>query len=631
MLGQTVRLYSNALSIVGVLPPGFQFPDETDLWFPETTISDNRGGHNYSAVGRLKPGLLLDQAQTEMTAIAARLERQHPESNEGESVAVTRLQDDMVGDVRLTLYLLWGVVGVVLLIACANTATLLLGKAMARTRELGLRAALGAGHARIVRQLITESVLLALVAGAAGLLLAYWGTRALVALAPADLPRLAETGMDMGVLAFTLGVSLATSLLFGLVPALHASKIDLIGALKLGGTQVLMGGRVIRTRGVLVVSEIALAVVLLTGAGLLMKSLVALRNVELGFQPENVLVMKATGVAARQENNAFFRETLSRIAALPRVIAVGATSTPPGDLSIAGSGPYWRPGRRDRASETQALMTIVAPGTFRALGIPRKNGRDFDQSDTADASPVAIVNEALARDSFGGENPIGRTIFCAFDTDAGMTIVGVVGDVRQDNPSIEPGPECYMPYQQHQYNNSTLNVVARTLGDPTALAGTLRRVAAKSSPDVPVSFTTMEATVSKGVADPTFRALLFGLFAGLAVCLAMVGVYGVMAHAVEQRSNEIGLRMALGASRGSVLRLILGRGLVLAAAGLALGMAAAVAATRLLTTVLFEVRPLDIQVYLGVAALLAVVALVASYAPARRAAVVDPVEVLKAE
>jgi predicted permease len=273
----------------------------------------------------------------------------------------------------------------------------------------------------------------------------------------------------------------------------------------------------------------------------------------------------------------------------------------------------------------------VAPGTFAALGIPLKDGRDFSESDTVDRPLVAIVNEALVRKSFGGENPIGRTLFCNFDRPDGMTIVGVVGDVRQRNPAIAPVPECYMPYTQHQYNNRTLYVVMRTAGDPTALTGTVRRLAAEISPHVPVSFTTMEATVSKGVEDPKFRALLFGVFAGLAICLAMAGVYGVMAYTVEQRSKEIGLRMALGASTRSVLRLVLGQGVVLAAAGLALGLAAAAAATRLLAAMLFQVRPVDTQVYLGVVVLLGVVTLAAGYLPARRAAGVDPVEILKTD
>jgi putative ABC transport system permease protein len=452
---------------------------------------------------------------------------------------------------------------------------------------------------------------------------------------PAEVVRLSQPEIDGRVLVFTLTVSMVTSLLFGLIPAFHASKVDLLESLRQGSTRSVTGGA-IRTRGILVVCEIALAVVLLAGAGVLMKSLIALHNVELGFQPADVLVMKATGVRSRKENDAFFREMFSRTAVLPGVSAVGATSVPPGDLSLAGSGGYFfdrmpPPAERNRATEPTAFDTIIAPGTFAALGIPLKRGRDFSASDTNDQPLVAIVNEALVRKSLAGQDPMGRTIFCPFDRPEGMTIVGVVGDVRQRNPAIEPMPECYMPYTQHNYNGATLNMVVRTAGDPLALAGTLRRVAAEISPDVPVSFTTMEAAVSEGVEDPRFRTLLFGLFAALAVCLAMAGVYGVMAYAVEQRSREIGVRMALGADKPTVMRLILGQGVVLAIAGVVLGLAGAVAATRLLETVLFEVRPIDVQVYLGVVALIAIVTLLAGYLPAWRAAVLNPVDALKAE
>jgi predicted permease len=432
---------------------------------------------------------------------------------------------------------------------------------------------------------------------------------------------------------------MTTSLLFGLVPALYASKVDLNDALKQGGTRSVIGGGMARMRGVLVVAEIALAVVLLSGAGLLIKSFVALQNVALGFRPENVLVMRATvprfttPEQARRANQ-FFKDVLSHTAMLPGVLAVGATMAPPGQVESMGS--YFvdhmpaQSAQRDM-SAPGTVLSIVAPGTFAALGIPLKTGRDFNDGDTYDTPFVAVINEVLVRESFRSENPIGRTIFCPFDSSKGMTIIGVVGDVRQYGPAHEPMPECYMTYLQHGYNGSTLSVVARTIGNPTALAETVRRLASEKSPDVPVRFTTMEATLSETVAVPRFRSLLFGLFAGLAVCLAMAGVYGVMAYAVSQRSNEIGLRIALGASTGSVLRLILGQGLALAGLGLALGLAAAIAGTRLLTTMLFQVQPNDPLVYLAVTVLLGVVTLAASYFPASRAAKIDPLAALRQE
>jgi putative ABC transport system permease protein len=628
ILQRTIRVSGRPRPIVGVMPAGFQFPNGTDIWAPQTTRSTSRTSHNLFAVARLKGGVPLETAQAELDTIAARLEQQFPDSNKGRGVTALRLQDTLVGSVRLTLYLLWGVVGVVLLIACANTATLLLGKATARTREIAVRTALGASRTRIIRQLVTESLLLSVAAGALGIGLAYWGSRACVALTPADVVRSTDAVIDGSVLAFTLVVSIATSVLFGLVPALHASRVDLTDVIKHGGARSVTGGRMVRTRGVLVASEVALAVVLMTGAGLLIKSLVALHHVELGFQPENVLVMKATG------NARFFTEVVPRISAVAGVLAAGATSIPPGDLTNSGDGAYFIdrvPTQRDRMSEPAAMFTIVTPGAFAALGTPLKSGRDFSESDTEDAPLVAIVNEALVRQAFGGQDPIGRTIFCSFDRKEGMTIVGVVGDVRQRHPALSPMPDCVMPYRQHNYNSNMLHVVIRTAGDPTALSGTVRRLAAEIAPEVPVSFTTMEATLSKRVEEAQFRAVLFALFAGLAVCLAMAGVYGVMTHAVGLRSKEIGLRMALGASRASVLRLILGQGLGLAAGGLALGLAVAFGATRLLTTALFEVQPVDAQVYLGVVLLVGVVTLIAGYLPARRATIVDPAEVLRAE
>lgn len=634
VLERTIRTGLTPRTVVGVMPPGFQFPGKTDVWAPQTTSSTSRTGHNFLAVGRLRPQVTLEAAQGELSAIATRLQQQYPDSNKDRGVAAVPLQEELVGNVRLTLYLVWGVVGVVLLIACANTATLLLGKATARTREMAVRAALGAPRGRIVRQLITESLLLSLVAGFCGIVLASWGVRAMLALSPADVIRLSEVRIDWGVLAFTVGTSLATSVLFGLVPALHASKVDLIEAVKQGGSRSVAGGRMVRTRGMLVVAEVALAVVLLTGAGLLLKSLVALHRTDLGFSPENVLVIKATGVRSRAENDVFFGQLMARLAALPGVAAVGATSIPPGDFSSAGTGGHYidrLPEQRDRSQAPSTVMTIVASGSFAALGIPLKAGRDFNDGDAGDRPLVAIVNEALVRASLAGQDPIGRTIHCLFDRSDAMTIVGVAGDVRQRNPGVPSQPECYMPYRQHSYNNATLNIVVRTLGDPTALVGTARRAAAEISPEVPLAFTTMEAQVSKGVADPRFRALLFGVFAVFAVCLAMAGVYGVMSYGVQQRSREIGLRMALGAGKTMVVRLIVRQGLVLTGIGLAVGLAAAAATTRLLETVLFEVAPMDPQVYLGVILLLTLVALMAGYLPARRAAALDPAQVLKAE
>jgi putative ABC transport system permease protein len=636
-LGQVVRILNRPMPIVGILPAGYHFPGKADLWIPSGEETSSRSSHNYQAIARLKPDATLEQAQTQMTAIASRLEQQYPNSNKSKGVVVTRMRDQMVSSIRLTLYLLLGAVGMVLLIACANMANLLLAKATSRTREIAIRAAVGATRGRIVRQLITESLILALVSGCAGLILAVWGADALIALAPKNVPRLAETGMDAWVLAFTFGVSLLSSLVFGLAPAVQASHVDLNNALKQGGTRSVIGGSAGRIRSALVVAEIALSVVLLTGAGLLIRSFQALGNVDLGFKPEKILVastsVPTSNLKDAQGATKFYKGLLTDIGTLPGVSAMGATMAPPGNPR--SNGGYYvdhlpPPDKLGIASE-QAVFSVVAPGTFQTLGIPLKIGRDFNTGDGYDAPFTAVINEELARKSFGGKNAIGRTIFCGMDSPTPMLIVGVVGNVRQWGPATASWPEIYMPYEQHPYFANALNILLRTPNDPNSLSETLRRKIRERSPDVPVKFTTMEASMANNVAAPRFRTLLLAIFAGLAVALAMAGVYGVMAYVVSQRSSEIGLRMAMGAGSFDILRLVLGQGLALAGIGLVLGLAGAVAASRVLTSVLFEVKPNDPLTYVVVSAVLIVVALAACYFPARRATLVDPLVALRQE
>ena len=635
--GQTLRMFDKTLTICGVLPPGFHFPSQTDIWFPANTIfpeTESRSGHNYRVVARLKPGASLEQAQAQMAAIGARLEQQYPDSNTGKSVAVSRMRDDMVGNVRLTLYLLLGAVALVLLIACANVANLLLAKATARTREIAIRSAVGASRARIVRQLITESLLLAMVAGAAGLLFAKWGSDALVALAPGNVPRLAESGIDGWVLAFTLGISAAASLLFGLAPALQVSRVDLSEALKQGAARAVAGGRAGSMRGALVVVEVALSVVLLSGAGLLIRSFFALQNVALGFRPEHILVMESSvpagDLTSARRATRFYKDLLADLAAVPGVSATGATRTPPGD--IGSNGGYWIDHLPSQLNITapDAVFSVVSPGAFAALGIPLKRGRDFNDGDGYEAPFTAVISEALARKAFPGQDPLGRAIYCGLDSMKPMKIVGVVGDLRH-GPAAEPSPEIYMPYEQHPLTATALNLVVRASSDAGALSAAIQRKVRERSAEVPVKFTSMASLLSENTAAPRFRALLLGIFAGIAVCLAMAGVYGVMAYAVSQRASEIGLRMALGASPAGVLRLILRQGMALTGAGLVVGLIASIAATRLVASMLFAVKPGDPPTYAAVAVLLGLVALAACYIPARRATRVDPVSALRQE
>jgi len=640
VLGQSVRMFDKKLTIVGVLPPGFRFPEETDVWFPANTIFEevaSRGGHNYLVIARLKPEVSLEQAQAQMAAIGTRLAKQYPDTNRDKNVAVTRLRDEMVSHVRLTLFLLLGTVGLVLLIACANVANLLLAKATVRTREIAIRAAVGASRTRIIRQLVTESLLMALAAGAAGLVLAAWGADALVALAPTDVPRLTEAHIDFGVLAFTFGISVLASLLFGLAPALQLSRTDLNEALKQSASRGVTGG-VGRMRSALVVGEVALAVILLAGAGLLIRSFSALHDVALGFRPEKLLVMETSvptsdSLASARSAARFYKSLSTEIAVLPGVSAVGATREVPGK---AGSSGDYRVDHLPEPGETndpRAVFSVVTPGTFAALGIPIESGRDFNEADQYDAPFTVIINQALARKTFPGRDPIGHTLNCGLDFESmkHMKIIGVVGDVRQFGPATAPWPEIFMPNEQHPYPSSSMNVVVRTTVESSELVDTLRRKVRALSPDVPVKFTTMEASLAENTAAPRFRTLLLAIFAGLAACLAMAGVYGVMAYVVGQRSSEIGLRMALGASSSDVLRLILRRGLALAGFGLILGLASALAVSRLLTSILFEVKPNDPLTYIGVAVVLGAVALAASYIPARRAARIDPLDALRQE
>jgi putative ABC transport system permease protein len=632
--GQTLRIENQSLRIVGVLPPRFHFPDDTDLWIPAAVFGEtpSRSAHNYLVVGRLKPGVTLTQAQAQMTAIGSRLERQYPGSNKDKGVLITPLRDELVGDVRATLYVLLGAVALVLLIACANMANLLLARATARTREMAIRAAIGAGRSRIIRQLIVESMVLSLSAGTAGLMLALWGVHGLVALAPADTPRLSEISIDGTVLAFTFLVSVTASLLFGIAPAIQASRIDLSDALKQGGLRS-AGGRTGRMRAALVTAEIALSVVLVAGAGLLLKSFIALHNVALGFRPENVLLMTtavpSSGPADRHAAD-YYQRLLSTANAMPGVRSAGATRVPPGGVSSWGSYSVDRTPQRDGVS---AVFSVIAPHTLDALAIPLRYGRDFSDADTSDAPRTVLVNEALVKRSFPNQDPIGHTITCGFDKDSSkpMRIVGVVADIRQRGPAVSPSPEIYMPYRQHPRTSTQLTLVIRTVQDPAALSETLRRTAQEISPQVPVKFTTLEARIAGNVAAPRFRTVLITIFAVLALCLAMAGVYGVMAYTVGRRSGEIGVRMALGASRGDVLRLVLRQGLALSAAGLLIGVAGALAATRALGNMLFGVKPADPLTYIGVIVLLAVAGLAASYFPARRATRIDPLAALREE
>ena len=601
-LGSTLKFGQRIYTIVGVLPPGPRYPARADVYHaswvnPETT---SRSAHNYRVIGRLRAGVRIEQAQAEMTAIAARLEREHPVSNINKSVVVLPLQDVIVGDTRTTLYVLLGSVTFVLLIACANVANLLLARATARTREMVVRAAVGAGRGRLVRQLLTESALLGIVAAGAGIVLARWGVTALVAAAPADLPRVDEVGVDVTALAFALGISLAASVIFGLAPALQVSRVKLVEGLRQGGKGSSSGARRGWTRHAFVVAEVALAVVLVVGAGLLGRSLIALAEVDLGFRVDRLVVLRTSVPVAGRDDapraTAFYRGLLPEIRLTPGVVAAAGVFSLP--TAVRSDGGYWiegGPGPQETGVRApQAIFNVVTPDYFRTMRIPIVRGRDFTDADVFDAPFVAVVNEAFVRATFPDREAIGHRIMWGLDTPAYMRIVGVVGDVRTRGPARPVQAEIYAAADQHPGPATALTIVARTDAmDPLAVGGTLARLIRQRNPDVPAKIDTMEGTLATATATPRFRTFLLVVFAAVALLLAVAGVYGVMAYTVSQRVPEIGIRVALGATPGEILRMIVGQGAKLAAAGLVLGIALALGTTRLMQGLLFGVTARD--------------------------------------
>lgn len=638
LVGKTISLNGNSFTVIGILPLGFQFPrDEVELWAPITfrvQPTSVRRFHFLRPIARLKPGVSLAQAQAEINAITVRLEQQYPDSNTNYGARLVLLPEQIVGDLRPTLWMLVAAVAFVLLIACANVANLLLARAATRQKEIAIRSALGAGRWRVVRQLLTESVALGLGGGLLGFLIAWWGVKLLVALGPSNIPRLREVTVDGRVLGFTLAVSLLTGMLFGLVPALQASRSGLGETLKEGSRgSTGLSGRLVR--GALVVSEIALALVLLVGAGLMLKSFLRLTQIDPGFQAVNTLTMQIGLTQARYADAppraAFFQQLLPRLAALPGVRHTGAVSQLP--MSGQNNDTWFTVEGRPAVSAGDRLganQRVVSPDYFRALGIPLIKGRYFTERDTTTAPNAIIISQTFASQVFPNEDPIGKRLTVDFGQPWTGEIVGIVGAIRHAGLSIEPWREMYFPHAQTPVGG--MNLVVRAAGDPTILASAIKSEVQALDKDLPLyNVRTMETVVSDTVAQPRFRALLLGIFAAVALILAAVGIYGVMSYYVTQRTHEIGIRMALGAQRRDVLRLVVGQGMVLAVSGVGIGLAAAFALTRWIATLLYQVRATDPMTFAVISLLLAFVALLACYLPARRATKVDPMVALRYE
>jgi predicted permease len=640
IIGSSLNLDDKSFTVVGVVARGVQSPllsDEIELWAPVSHGFGftNRDGHYLSVIARLKSGITLQQAQADMNNIAGQLEQQYPESNKDLSVRVVSLNEQVVGNFRISLLMILGAVVFVLLIASANVANMLLARATERQKEIAIRSALGAGRWRIVRQLVTESMLLSLTSGTLGFLVAIWGIQLLVAFSPSDLPRVKEVTVDLRVLGFTLAVSLLTGILFGLLPALQASRPHLIQTIKAGGRT---GVSRHHLRGGLVAAEVALSLILLVGAGLLLRSFLRLQAVNPGFNSQNVLTMQLDLTGPNYEKFAqviaFHDQLLERIKRLPGVQYASTRSFVPiaSDASFAYLL-FQIEGRLPNTSEgAVAYYNAVSPDYFLTMTIPLRKGRSFNDRDIRGSQKVAIVSETLAHRYFGDEGAMGKRITLEDHPkeEDWITVVGVVGDTKPRELHSEPVAELYMPFDQQPEAGMALMI--RSSSADAGVASAIRNEVLALDKNQPVySIRKLDSVLSESVATPRFRTLLLGGFAGMALLLAAVGIYGVIAYAVSQRTQEIGIRMALGAQAADVLKLVVKGGMTPALIGVVLGLAGSFAVTRLMTTLLFGVKPTDATTFATVSIGLIAVALFACFIPAWRATKVDPLVALRYE
>ena len=630
IIGRVVQMKSRPLTVIGVMPPGFEYPEQTQIWVNSAVnlSEEPRDNRAWSAIARLKPNVDLKQAQTRVSGINARLDKQFHETNKGWDVSLWTLHERLVREVKPSLLALLGAVGLVLLIACANVANLLLARSAARQKEIAIRAAMGASRTRVLRQMLTESILLSAIGGIAGLILSIWLTDVLMSMLPESAPRLEHIGIDYRVLAFALGVSALTGILFGIVPALQASKLDVTSALKEGGRSG-EGHRRTSARSLLLIGEVALSLMLLVGAGLLIKSFLRLQEIRPGFNAHNVLIANLAlpyPKYGNQQFEEFFRQLKERLEAAPGVQAAGGSMNLPLNASGYAIGRGFIPEGRPLTVEENrdAMFSSITGDYFRALQIPLLSGRTFELRDNADAPKVVIINETIAKRHFGSPaEAIGKRLSIWRDEKFMREIVGVVGDTKTGSLTGEGGAQIYVPNAQAREN--FMGLVIRTAGDPAAFATTLRREVQALDKDQPIyNVRTMDDVVMNSLGTRRVSMQLFAVFACAALLLAAIGIYGVMAYSVTQRTQEIGIRMALGAQRWNVLALVIRQGMILTVIGVVVGLAGAFALTRLIANLLFGVAATDPLTFVAIPLLLLFVALVACYLPARRAARLDP-------
>jgi putative ABC transport system permease protein len=648
IIGQTLTLNGRDFTVIGIMPPSFQFPSRVEMWTPVGQLAkdpgwESRGNHpGLYAMARLKPGVTVQQARDDMEIVAANLEKQYPDSNTGNRASLTPALENVVGSIRTALLVLLSAVGFVLLIACANVANLLLARASNRQKEMAIRTALGASRTRIVRQLLTESLILSFAGGAFGILLAHWGVQLIIAVSPDSIPRFREIGLDARVLLFTMGVSLLTGIIFGLAPALQSSKPDLNETLKEAGRG--STGRRHIMRSILVVSEVALTLVLLIGAGLMIRSFYHLQRVDPGFSADNLLTFNVSLPQKKypdpQQRINFYQQLLQNLTALPGVQSVGmATGLPLGNNGWQSG--FWIEGRPEPPQGQRPLteVALVGPGYFKAMQIPLLRGRDFNDQDVMAAPPdpkhpefrrptVTVIDEEFARRYWPDEDPLGQQITF---WGGKVTVVGIVRRVKMEGLNTDSNRvQSYYPFNQNP--SGSMSVVVRTIGDPTGLSNAVRQQVLAIDPDQPIySVQTMGQIWTDSIAPDRLFLMLLGTFATVALILAAVGIYGVMAYSVTQRTHEIGIRMALGAAQSNVLGMVIRQGMKLALAGLGLGLVGAWLVTRTMSSLLFGVSATDPLTFVVISLALAGVALGACFLPARRATKVDPMIALRYE